>query len=251
MTSPKQAAANRRNAERSTGPRTVAGKAIARLNSLKHGGPSLVPVIPHMERVEDWEGHRSVDVHRLHRVGTLRPGYVCMWSWWRDGEQQASIGVSAREGAIELRYTIQPRTADAEVVRYEVPLEWTPCTFGGRRPWFRCPGIVDGRLCGRRAAKLYLGSRYVLCRRCHGLAYKSQREDRAGRALRRTQNIRIRLGGEPGLIHPFPPRPKRMRRRTYARLRRQAEQAELESWVALAESFELLGRERGSPRRRQ
>jgi hypothetical protein len=36
-TSPEQVAANRANAKRSTGPRTKAGKARSRLNSLKHG----------------------------------------------------------------------------------------------------------------------------------------------------------------------------------------------------------------------
>jgi hypothetical protein len=37
MASAKQVEANRRNAQRSTGPRTDRGKAIARLNALKHG----------------------------------------------------------------------------------------------------------------------------------------------------------------------------------------------------------------------
>src|SRR5690349_20342585 len=36
-TSPQKAAANRRNASRSTGPRTPQGKARSRLNALKHG----------------------------------------------------------------------------------------------------------------------------------------------------------------------------------------------------------------------
>ena len=37
MRSPQQIAANRRNAQRSTGPRTAKGKARARLNALQHG----------------------------------------------------------------------------------------------------------------------------------------------------------------------------------------------------------------------
>src|SRR6478752_5188352 len=37
MASQKQLAANRRNAKRSTGPRTGAGKAVSRLNSQTHG----------------------------------------------------------------------------------------------------------------------------------------------------------------------------------------------------------------------
>jgi hypothetical protein len=30
-----------------------------------------------------------------------------------------------------------------------------PCRFGGVRPYFVCPGIVNGIACGRRVLKLY------------------------------------------------------------------------------------------------
>jgi hypothetical protein len=44
VTSPRKAAANRRNARQSTGPRTAAGKTAASLNALKHGLNTPVPV---------------------------------------------------------------------------------------------------------------------------------------------------------------------------------------------------------------
>ena len=47
MTSPLQAAANRRNAKRSTGPRTRAGKKAARMNALRHGLSANTVVLPH------------------------------------------------------------------------------------------------------------------------------------------------------------------------------------------------------------
>ena len=37
MPTPKQQAASRANAQKSTGPRTTAGKAVSRFNALKHG----------------------------------------------------------------------------------------------------------------------------------------------------------------------------------------------------------------------
>ena len=45
MTTKKQLEANRRNAQLSTGPRTEQGKAIARMNALKHGVDSQYEVI--------------------------------------------------------------------------------------------------------------------------------------------------------------------------------------------------------------
>jgi hypothetical protein len=30
-----------------------------------------------------------------------------------------------------------------------------PCRFGGARPYFICPGLVNGIACGRRVAKLH------------------------------------------------------------------------------------------------
>src|SRR5688572_28414035 len=42
-----QLAANRRNAQRSTGPRTAEGKSAVRLNAVKHGMTAKVIVMPH------------------------------------------------------------------------------------------------------------------------------------------------------------------------------------------------------------
>jgi hypothetical protein len=57
MVSSKQAAANTANARRSTGPRSIAGKARSRVNAFKHGLavpvsalPELAPEILHLAR---------------------------------------------------------------------------------------------------------------------------------------------------------------------------------------------------------
>src|SRR6516162_11715075 len=102
-----------------------------------------------------------------------------------------------------------------------------PCRFGGARPYFVCPGIVNGIVCGRWVTKLYGAGRYFLCRHCYQLAYASQREDRYDRALRRADKIRTRPGGEPGTASVFPARPKGMHQRTYERLQSAVLDAEI------------------------
>jgi hypothetical protein len=58
MTSPAQAAANRRNAQASTGPRTAAGKARAAANALKHGLTAVRATLRCEDR-EAWERLRA------------------------------------------------------------------------------------------------------------------------------------------------------------------------------------------------
>ncbi|HET6572610.1 MAG TPA: hypothetical protein VFG68_03330 [Fimbriiglobus sp.] len=70
MTSDLQLAANRANAVKSTGPRTDAGKAMARMNALSHGLRSAVPIVPG-ERPEDWEAFRDGIAATLGPVGVL------------------------------------------------------------------------------------------------------------------------------------------------------------------------------------
>ena len=71
MATRKQVEANRRNASRSTGPRTDEGKAASRLNATRHGIRASDPVVPHLERQEDWEAHRLGMVESLRPIGRL------------------------------------------------------------------------------------------------------------------------------------------------------------------------------------
>ena len=64
MTSTKQIHANRQNAQRSTGPETSQGKAIAARNAVKHGALAGV-AIPSFETEAEWEEHRGAVVASL------------------------------------------------------------------------------------------------------------------------------------------------------------------------------------------
>ena len=61
---------------------------------------------------------------------------------------------------------------------------------GGVQWYFVCPLSVNGRACGRRAKKLYLGGKWFGCRRCYGLTYtscqESHKRDGLWRLLART-----------------------------------------------------------------
>ena len=123
-----------------------------------------------------------------------------------------------------------------EDVKETVPLEWTPCNFGGVRPWFICPGVG----CGRRVAVLYGPGRYFLCRHCYDLRYASQREDKTHRALRRAQKVRERLEGSTNMREPFPEKPKGMHWRTYERLWWEHHEAEMMQLIGMREWLDKL-----------
>lgn len=64
MTSNRKVAANRRNSLKSTGPRTLSGKAIACMNALKHGLCARKPLIPG-ESDADFTRHSTDLVNHL------------------------------------------------------------------------------------------------------------------------------------------------------------------------------------------
>lgn len=135
---------------------------------------------------------RALDVRKIHKAGCLLSG-AHLWQWLENGEQVASIGFEAKPGRLVLKYNAGTG-GKRQSYEYPVFLDWTECNYGGRRPWFLCPN------CGRRVAKLY-GGTHFLCRKCHGLAYWTQRQDKAYRALYHADKLRARLGwvrGEPG-----------------------------------------------------
>jgi hypothetical protein len=97
-----------------------------------------------------------------------------------------------------------------------VALSSVPVAFGGARAYFLCPSAE----CGRRVAVLYFAKGAFRCRRCHGLAYESQRDDAVRRARRHADKLRTRLNGPRWRAFALAPavRPKGMWRRTFGRL---------------------------------
>jgi hypothetical protein len=125
---------------------------------------------------ETVESFRSIDINHLHQEGCLSPGWTGVWQWTHDGERVAWINMHMESERLVLSYRDRISGGDWHDITEPVPIVHVPCRFGSRRPYFICPGMVNGTACGRRVAKLYGADRYFLCRHCYRLPYTSQSE---------------------------------------------------------------------------
>jgi hypothetical protein len=79
-------------------------------------------------------------------------------------------------------------TLNGEPKTQRVPIQRTPCNYGGTRPWFACPH------CLARVAVIYLRRGGFYCRRCARVAYYSQSEDACDRSWRIQRKAEAKLG---------------------------------------------------------
>jgi hypothetical protein len=179
----------------------------------------------------------ALDVNWLHGLqkgvkGPLRPGTIVTSSWTTirggDVRHTASVSIAATENGIRLSYTITDGEGSQDY-DYPVRIVWVPCNYGGTRPYFVCPGIVNNVPCNRTVAKLYFPprGRFFLCRHCYNLTYYSCNEsgDWLARAAARRRQEGRKLGAEDRwdiLQLSDDARPKGMHAKTFKRLHRAA-----------------------------
>jgi len=157
------------------------------------------------------EGVNRLDVRWLHRHGYLDG--CPHWVTWSCGERRVGgvmLALQAEGMVLTYRYRVHGR--DWESVRQVITLDWTPCHYGGERPWFRCAG------CRRRVAVLCSAGKWFLCRHCYELPYGSQQETEEARLLRKVRTLRARLGASMNLLEPIWTKPTGMHWRTFDRL---------------------------------
>ncbi|EKD67325.1 MAG: hypothetical protein ACD_48C00479G0005 [uncultured bacterium] len=127
--------------------------------------------------------------HKLDTQFLLKHGYLqdiprygsINWSCRGEPTGSVSIYVYPQEGFIKFSYTQTNRWDGTKTdFDYTVRLVTSPCYFGGKRWWFRCPLLINGLPCSRRVGVLYLAGKYFGCRKCYDLAYQSQQETRSG-----------------------------------------------------------------------
>lgn len=151
------------------------------------------------------ESYRRLDVRYFHKNKLLTPWRSFTFSWTRGTERTGEIAIKVEPDCLILTYHYT-RYEESENVREHVYLDFSPCNYGWRRPWFLCPG------CGRRVAVLACVWGYFRCRHCQRIKYSSQLEPRLQRAQRKVDKLRARLGEKEWL------KPKRMHQKTFDRL---------------------------------
>lgn len=93
---------NKKNAAKSTGPKTEEGKQTVSLNGIAHGLRSLKPVIPWLENEEDWITHRNLITTELQPTNSLEIALadriaLGFWRLARSVESQPRVLQAARE----------------------------------------------------------------------------------------------------------------------------------------------------------
>lgn len=173
-----------------------------------------------------------LDIRYLKKQGMLRGGYYSL-SWNRNGEPSGNVNVRIVAGesmAVIYRWR-RSSSEEWQPVEKVVRLAHTACALGGSRPWFVCP------YCSRRVAIVVVDGAHVACRHCLNLTYTSCNEDMIDRSWRRRDKIKVRLGGDDKGLYL---KPKGMHWQTWARLRQQHNEAEMQGWLWLDARMEAF-----------
>jgi hypothetical protein len=121
-----------------------------------------------------------LDVREAFKAGALEGGWVNLRAGIR-WPHIRKIRASRYRILIELHNQVVPQ---------QVRVSWTPCHYGGARPWLHC-------ICGQRVARLFKGFGGYHCRQCCGNAiYESQRRDKKARSYLQAYRARQQLGFE-------------------------------------------------------
>jgi len=177
------------------------------------------------------ENSNTIDIRRLHRDGLLEPGNSLSMEWSFRGKPDGEITINVEHHRMRLVYYTKREDKEWEAVDQPVNITWTPCHYGGSRPWFFCPE------CDRRAAVIYGAGKYFLCRHCHTLVYQSQNSNKADRLMATARKIRRRLGADERIREPIVFKPKNMHQKTFDSLRHKVRRMEGQFWSIIAESF--------------
>ena len=110
----------------------------------------------------------SVSVFELKRRGLLRRDATTTMVW--------STGV---------KLVVRGGLGEVKLGAHRIRVAYTPCNYGGERPWLRCP------VCMERRARLFLDGKWK-CRECVSVSYLSER-DKVGNSVIQLAKLDERL----------------------------------------------------------
>lgn len=141
-----------------------------------------------------WSYSNKTEADDIRKIGTSflkKHDYYQGWrsgtiTWTRGngfGESKSSVSIEvstiAGDEYLRIYYTQTDRdTGEKKDFDYNIPLTTTPCYFGGKRYWFICPMLKNGKYCGRRVGVIYKDGDLFACRHCYGLTYASRNLNR-------------------------------------------------------------------------
>ncbi len=166
------------------------------------------------------EHYPALKVRLLKESGALAAGVRVLWHW---PQHDVRAWVSASEREIRIDF----ENPERGFFGGWIAIVDQPAGFGGVRRFFLCPS------CGDRRSALYLHHGRFSCRVCAGLRYLTQTMDFYDRQQRAMAKLEAKLTDEGG-------KPKRMRWRTFERIREQWGQRDTAHGAALDASTARL-----------
>lgn len=130
---------------------------------------------------------KRLDVRLMRKQGLLKDGIKSNLRWTRNGKPNGEIGFNVAGDVLHLVFNSRTRGEDWQLIEQAVPLDYTPCNYGGVRPWFLCPR------CSKRVALLYGADALFLCRHCYNLPYQSQQQGTTDRAINQKHKLGERI----------------------------------------------------------
>lgn len=126
---------------------------------------------------------KRIDVRYMKQRGLLSPNAAGNLSWNCQGKPTGNINYTCYQGHLQLNYRYKDQGREWLPVLQHIPIDRTPCYFGGERLWFLCP------CCNRRIGVLYYKNNYFLCRHCCQLSYPSQLQGNNENLLAKMQKL--------------------------------------------------------------
>lgn len=177
------------------------------------------------------DAHRVLDASAMNKAGVFNRHWSGRWRWISADGETSVIQVRGGNHNLQLRYGCQVNDGPWQLVDEMIQVRWSTRHFGGAQAYFACPS------CRRACRYLYGAGPRFLCRKCHGLTYRTSAAGNSFRTILLAQRLRAQIGASARLWSPLPLKPRYMRQAKFAEIVaqiREAERAALQDTIRAA-----------------